>query len=112
MAALRPLGPAPITIASCLSFCLGGTLVASKAAKVTLRIESEPASRGSNMSTNTQNDALKYGAMTLGALALGRLIWRKMTEYDLRNKTVLITGGSRGLGLVLAREFAREGAQI
>jgi NAD(P)-dependent dehydrogenase (short-subunit alcohol dehydrogenase family) len=32
--------------------------------------------------------------------------------YDLKNKTVLITGGSRGLGLVMAREFAREGARI
>jgi len=59
-----------------------------------------------------QTDALKFTAMTLGAVALGRLIWRKMTEYDLRNKTVLVTGGSRGLGLVLAREFAREGAQV
>jgi short-subunit dehydrogenase len=35
-----------------------------------------------------------------------------MTDYDLRNKTVLITGGSRGLGLVLARQFALEGAQV
>jgi len=59
-----------------------------------------------------QTDAIKFTAMTLGAVALGRLIWRKMTEYDLRNKTVLVTGGSRGLGLVLAREFAREGAQV
>jgi len=50
--------------------------------------------------------------MTLGALAAGRLIWRKLTDYDLRNKTVLITGGSRGLGLVLAREFAHEGAHV
>lgn len=33
-------------------------------------------------------------------------------NYDFRGKTVLITGGSRGLGLVLARELAREGARI
>src|SRR5581483_5350131 len=32
--------------------------------------------------------------------------------YDLHGRTVLITGGSRGLGLLLAREFAREGARI
>jgi NAD(P)-dependent dehydrogenase (short-subunit alcohol dehydrogenase family) len=33
-------------------------------------------------------------------------------RYDLRDKTVLITGGSRGLGLVMTRAFAREGARI
>jgi NAD(P)-dependent dehydrogenase (short-subunit alcohol dehydrogenase family) len=33
-------------------------------------------------------------------------------EIRLQGRTVLITGGSRGLGLVLAREFAREGAHI
>ena len=59
-----------------------------------------------------QTDALKWTAIGLGAAALGRLVWRKMTDYNLRNKTVLITGGSRGLGLVLAREFAFEGARV
>ena len=34
------------------------------------------------------------------------------TDYDLRGKTVFISGGSRGLGLVLAREFARRGAKV
>jgi short-subunit dehydrogenase len=32
--------------------------------------------------------------------------------YDFRGKTVLITGGSRGLGLVLARELAADGARL
>ena len=36
----------------------------------------------------------------------------KRPRYDFENKTVLITGGSRGLGLVLAREFAKEKAKI
>ncbi|HET7872011.1 MAG TPA: SDR family oxidoreductase, partial [Terriglobales bacterium] len=31
---------------------------------------------------------------------------------DLRGRTVLITGGSRGLGLAMAEEFARHGAKI
>ena len=54
----------------------------------------------------------KTAAITLGAVALGKLLWRKMNEYDLRGKTVLVTGGSRGLGLVLAREFVRNGARV
>src|SRR5689334_1108566 len=37
---------------------------------------------------------------------------RRIPELDLRNKTVFITGGSRGLGLVMAREFAKRGARI
>ena len=32
--------------------------------------------------------------------------------YNVRGKTVLITGGSRGLGFVLASVFARAGAQV
>lgn len=31
---------------------------------------------------------------------------------DIHGKTVLVTGGSRGLGLLLAREFARRGARV
>lgn len=37
---------------------------------------------------------------------------RSKRTYNFRDKVVLITGGSRGLGLVLAREFASEGAKI
>src|SRR5690348_2010838 len=33
-------------------------------------------------------------------------------RFDLRSKVVLITGGSRGLGLVMAREFARRGSNV
>jgi NAD(P)-dependent dehydrogenase (short-subunit alcohol dehydrogenase family) len=33
-------------------------------------------------------------------------------RYSFRGKVVVITGGSRGLGLVLARQLAREGAQL
>src|SRR3954464_397715 len=36
----------------------------------------------------------------------------KRTKYRFAGRTVVITGGSRGLGLVLARRFAREGARL
>lgn len=56
---------------------------------------------------------LAIGAV-IGASALSALVaWRNSRRrYDLKDKVVLITGGSRGLGLVLAREFASYGAKI
>jgi NAD(P)-dependent dehydrogenase (short-subunit alcohol dehydrogenase family) len=46
-------------------------------------------------------------------LGLAATAWsRRPARLDLRGKTVLITGGSRGLGLVLAKEFAARGARI
>jgi len=44
--------------------------------------------------------------------AAGRTILRGLRRFDFRDRTVLITGGSRGLGLVLARQFAQEGARV
>lgn len=37
---------------------------------------------------------------------------RRRAGYSFRNRVVVITGGSRGLGLVLARELARQGARL
>ncbi len=53
-------------------------------------------------------------AVLLGGAALlaARALQRRRRHYDLRGRTVLITGGARGLGLVLARQFAREGARV
>jgi NAD(P)-dependent dehydrogenase (short-subunit alcohol dehydrogenase family) len=62
--------------------------------------------------------ALAVGAgLTAGlgvTLALGAALWRgrRARRYDLRGKNVLITGGSRGLGLALARQFLRRGAFV
>src|SRR5918912_3173723 len=57
-------------------------------------------------------DRLLLTAAAAGALFAARAMVRARRAYDVRGKTVLITGGSRGLGLVLARELAREGARI
>ena len=54
----------------------------------------------------------------LTLLTVGAGIWatwaalRPKRGYNLRDKVVLITGGSRGLGLALARAFAHEGVRI
>src|SRR5437660_2651148 len=57
-------------------------------------------------------ETLALVAVGAGALLAARALYRRWREYDLRGKTVLVTGGSRGLGLVLAREFADEGANV
>lgn len=62
--------------------------------------------------TSSDINTFKTAAIAVGAVALGKFLWRKVNEYDLRGKTVLVTGGSRGLGLVLAREFAVNGARV
>jgi NAD(P)-dependent dehydrogenase (short-subunit alcohol dehydrogenase family) len=59
----------------------------------------------------TGKDIIKVTALATGAFVL-KSAFSRLFEYDFNGKTVLITGGSRGLGLVLAREFAREGARI
>lgn len=45
------------------------------------------------------------------ALRLATRRWRE-SHYSLSGRVVLITGGSRGLGLLLAREYARCGARL
>jgi short-subunit dehydrogenase len=58
-------------------------------------------------------NALMIAALAgAGAALAARAAVRRLREYDLRGKVVIITGGSRGLGLVLAREFASEGARL
>jgi short-subunit dehydrogenase len=52
-------------------------------------------------------------AAGFGLAALATTVWRnRRGSYELTDRTVLITGGSRGLGLVLARRAVAEGARV
>ncbi len=51
-------------------------------------------------------------ALGFGLLALGLKLFPFKPDFNFRNRSVIITGGSRGLGLALAQEFLNEGAQV
>lgn len=58
-----------------------------------------------------QNHWLLPALALAGGAVLLRYALRKPT-YSFTDKVVLITGGARGLGLVIARKLAREGAKL
>ena len=76
----------------------------SQSAKTMNRILSNPMLR---IATD-QRTWILAGAL---AAAGGRLL-RRRRRYDLRGRTVLITGGTRGLGLEIARQAGRAGARV
>jgi NAD(P)-dependent dehydrogenase (short-subunit alcohol dehydrogenase family) len=56
--------------------------------------------------------ALAAGVVGGAALTLAAARRRRARRHSFRDQVVLITGASRGLGLVLARLFAAEGARV
>lgn len=63
------------------------------------------------MTNHQKQTAVAIGATAVAALFAARS-WQRRGRYDFAGKSVVITGGSRGLGLVMAREFAGEGAKL
>ena len=57
--------------------------------------------------------ALRAAGLLVAGLAV-RLLVRAIREgrFDFHGRRVLVTGGSRGLGLELARELIAEGARV
>lgn len=55
-----------------------------------------------------------HAALGLSSLAVGLALGRRALRprYSFRGRAVVITGGSRGLGLELARQLAAEGARL
>ena len=64
------------------------------------------------MNSPSRNNALFWGVAAVGAVLAAKALLSQNRKISLRDKVVVITGGSRGLGLVLAREAAKEGAKI
>jgi NADP-dependent 3-hydroxy acid dehydrogenase YdfG len=61
--------------------------------------------------TGTRQTAAAAAALTIGGALISRAL-RASRRIDLHGRSVAITGGSRGLGLALAREFAAHGARL
>ncbi len=61
---------------------------------------------------DTTRHILLSALLTGGAYAATRAAIAFSRRYDFQNRLVVITGGSRGLGLLLARRLAREGAAL
>ncbi|MDP9035066.1 MAG: SDR family NAD(P)-dependent oxidoreductase [Myxococcota bacterium] len=55
---------------------------------------------------------LAWGALAIGGVVAASRAVRARHRFDVRGKSVLIAGGSRGLGLVLARQLAERGARV
>jgi NAD(P)-dependent dehydrogenase (short-subunit alcohol dehydrogenase family) len=57
---------------------------------------------------NPKSNVSVLAAIAAGATVLAGMALRRRTTYSFAEKVVVITGGSRGLGLVLARELVYE----
>ena len=77
------------------------------------RVTHVAAIRGSGNSRSPRPSKATIASLVLAAGALGLAVTsRYRSRYNFENKVVVVTGGSRGLGLVLARELASRGASL
>lgn len=69
-----------------------------------------------NMRTNNRdsgvNAVFAWAAAGVGLFLVARAVAKEFSKLNLLGKVVLITGGSRGFGLVLARHLGAKGAKL
>lgn len=58
------------------------------------------------------NAAIAWAAAGVGLFLVAHAVTKEFSKLNLRGKVVLITGGSRGFGLVLARHLGLKGAKL
>jgi short-subunit dehydrogenase len=61
---------------------------------------------------SARNHTLLKSAAVGAAIWLGRELYARLHEADLRGQVAVVTGGSRGLGLLIARELASQGCKV
>src|SRR5262245_47033953 len=65
------------------------------------------------MTVRSRSSRGRRPALAVVAFGLAaRTLLRRLRAPDLRNRVALVTGGSRGLGLIVARELARAGCRV
>lgn len=64
------------------------------------------------MKSLSRNSALFWAAAGVGGFWAAKMLLAETRKTSFKNKVVVITGGSRGLGLVMARQLAKEGAKL
>ncbi len=80
--------------------------------KITTRAALWGARRMAKRKLRKNRGKLLMAAGGVGAAVAAGMVVRRLTMADLKGQVVLITGGSRGLGFLLAREFARQGCRV
>jgi len=66
----------------------------------------------SNSALRVATDPRTWVLASALATACGRAVARWRARYELRGRTILVTGGTRGLGLELARQAGLAGARV
>jgi NAD(P)-dependent dehydrogenase (short-subunit alcohol dehydrogenase family) len=66
----------------------------------------------SKLGSTTMRTLWLPAVAALGSAIGTRYLRSRAHRYDLRGKTAVVSGGTRGLGYLLAREFCRRGAQV